>query len=71
VVWPPSFSGGNEARNGLAGSSIVKTTESGPREAILKTHLRVGKARGLSMKLLDWELGPCEGIFAKGGSNED
>jgi hypothetical protein len=36
----------------------------------LETHLRVGKASGLSTELSERELGPCEDILAR-GSNED
>ena len=66
LVWPPLCSRWNEAHSDLDGSSIVKTVGNGPGEAILKTHLRVGKARGLSMGLPNRELGPCVGIFMRG-----
>ena len=70
VVWSPPCTRGNKAHGILAGSSIVKTAGSGPREAISETHLHVGKARGLSAELPDWKIGPCEGILVR-GSNED
>jgi hypothetical protein len=70
VVWPLPCTRGIETRGGLAGSSIVKRAESGSGEAILDTHLRVGKARGLSTELPNRELDLCEGIVAR-GSNED
>ena len=62
--------GGNEARSVLAGSSIVKTAGGSLREAISEKHLRVGKDRGQSTELPNWDLGPYEGILAR-GSNED
>jgi hypothetical protein len=37
----------NEARDVLVGNSIVKTTESGLREGLEETHLRVGKTHRL------------------------
>ena len=42
----------------------------GLREGIPETHLRMGKAWGLSTELPDRELGPCEGFLAR-GSHED
>ena len=47
-----------------------KVILNGLGEAILETHLRLGKARGLFTKLPDRELGPCEGIVVR-DSNED
>jgi hypothetical protein len=40
VVWLPPYTKMNMVCDGLAGSLIVKMVESGPRETILKTHLR-------------------------------
>ena len=54
--------GGNKAHNVSVGSSIVKIAVSSPGMAISETHLHVGKAHGISMELVDWELGPCEGL---------
>jgi hypothetical protein len=53
---------GNKAYAILAESSIVKMARTSPREAITETHLHVGKARGLSTELSNWDLGPCEGL---------
>jgi hypothetical protein len=50
----------NEAYSVLTGSLIVKKVGSGLEEAISETHLHVGKARELSMELLDQDLGPCK-----------
>ena len=70
LVWPSPCTGENETHGDLAGSSIVKMVGSGLGEAILKTHLRVGKVQELSTELPDQKLGPCEGILAR-GSNKD
>ena len=70
VVWPPLCIRGDEARGGLARSSIVKTARSDLGEAISETHLRAGKARALFAELPDRDFGPCEDIIAR-GSNKD
>jgi hypothetical protein len=54
--------GGNEAHVVLAKSSIVKIAGSVSGEDISETHLRMGKARELSVELPNRELGPCEGL---------
>jgi hypothetical protein len=40
----------------------VKIAGSVSGEDISETHLRMGKARGLSVELPNRELGPCEGL---------
>lgn len=50
------YTRGDEACHVLARTSIVKTAGSSSGEAISEAHLCVGKAQGLSMKSLDWEL---------------
>ena len=70
VVWPPVYrreqgpwrfgrkldreDGGERSERGFATSGLTRDP----------------LARGLSMELPDWELGPCEGFLAR-GSNED
>lgn len=65
MVWPPSMYQGDKARDVLGGSSIVKMDLSDLGEAMMETHLRVGKSHGLPTKSLDRELEPCD------GSNDD
>ena len=73
VVWPSPCTGGNKARDILAGSLIVKMAGS-IRERLAGRHIGDPLARGeglrLSMELPDWELGPCKGFLAR-GSNKD
>ena len=69
VVWPPPCTRGNKAHGVLAGSFIVKTAGS-IRERLTGRHVGDPLARGEGPKLLDRELGPCEGFLAR-GSNED
>ena len=73
MVWPPPCTGGNKARDVLAGSLIVKMAGS-IRERLAGRHVGDPLARGegprLSTELPDRELGPCEGFLAR-GSNED
>ena len=73
VVRPPPCTEGNKARGVSAESLIVKTAGS-IRERLAGRHVGDPLARGegprLSMKLPDWELGPCEGFLVR-GSNED
>ena len=62
VVWPPPYIEGNMARDGLAGSLIVKTVGS-IWERLAVRHIGDPLARGegprLSIELPDQELGPC------------
>ena len=73
VVWPPPCTEGNKARGVSAESLIVKTMGS-IQERLAGRHVGDPLARRegprLSMELLDWEVGPCEGFLAR-GSNED
>ena len=73
VVWLPPCTRGNKARGVSTGSLIVKTAGS-IRERLVGRHvgdpLTHGEGPRLSMELPDWELGPCEGLLAR-GSNED
>ena len=73
VVWPPPCTEGNKARGISAGSLIVKTAGS-IWERLAGRHvgdpLVRGNGPGLSTKLPDRELGPCEGFLAR-GSDED
>ena len=73
MVWPSPCTGGNKARGISAGSLIVKTAGS-IRERLAERHIGDPLARGegprLSTELPDWELGSCEGFFAR-GSNKD
>jgi len=59
---------GNNARNVLAGSLIVKTAGS-IRERLAKRHvgdpLAYGEGLGLSTELPNRELGPCEGFLVR------
>ena len=61
VVWPPPCTGGNKARDILAGSLIVKTAGS-IQERLAGRHIGDPLARGegprLSTELPDRELGP-------------
>ena len=65
VVWPPLCTGGNKARDVLAGSLIVKTAGS-IRERLAGRHvgdpLACGEGPRLSTELPDQELGPYEGL---------
>ena len=73
MVWPSPYTGGNKARDVLAGSLIVKMAGS-IWERLAGRHVGDPLARGegprLSTELPDRELGPCEGFPAR-GSNED
>ena len=73
VVWPPSCTGGNKARDVLTRSLIVKTARS-IRERLVGRHigdpLVCGEGPRLSTELPNRELGPCEGFLAR-GFNED
>jgi len=53
-----SEDGGERSRRGFATSGLVRDP------------LACGEGPRLSMELLDWELGPCEGFLAR-GSNKD
>ena len=73
VVWSPPCTGGNKARDVLAGSLIVKTVGS-IRERLVERHIEDPLAHGeglrLSTKLPDRGLGPCERFLMR-DSNED
>ena len=68
VVWPPLYTEGNKARDGSAGSLIVKTVGS-IWERHAGRHIRDPLAYGEGPRL-STELGPCKGFLAR-GSNED
>jgi hypothetical protein len=71
VSRPPPCTGGNEARDVLAGSSIVETAGSVREEPEAEHHLRVEKARG-SLQIYSSEvLGPRVGFPLRRGTNED
>ena len=69
MVWPPPCTGGNKSHDVSARSLIVKMAGS-IRERLVGRHVGDPLARGEGPKLLDRELGPCEGFLAR-GSNED
>jgi hypothetical protein len=71
VSQPPLCTGGNEAHDILAGSSIVETAGSIREEPEAKHHLRVEKARGSLRSYLTKVLGPCVGYPLRRGTNED
>jgi hypothetical protein len=71
VSWPPPCTGGNEACDVLAESSIVEMAGSVREEPEAEHHLRVEKARdslrSYSTKVLD----PRVGFPLRRGTNED
>ena len=73
MVWPPPCTEGNKASGDLTGSLIVKMAGS-IQERLVGMHvgdpLAHGEGPRLSTELPDQELGPCEGLLAR-GSNED
>jgi hypothetical protein len=71
VSRPPPCTGGNEARDVSAGSSIVETAGSVREEPEAEHHLRVEKARD-SLRSYSFEvLGPRVGFPLRRGTNED
>jgi hypothetical protein len=71
VVWPPPCTEGNEVRNILAGSLIVKTVGSVLEEAEVVHHFARGEGPCLSTDLLDQVLGPRVGFPLHRGTNKD
>ena len=73
VIWLPPCTGGNKARGISTGSLIVKTARS-IQERLAGRHVADPLAHGegprLPTELPNWELGPCEGLLAR-GSNKD
>ena len=73
VVWPLPCTEGNKARGDSARSLIVKT-RGAVRERLVRRHIGDPLTRGegtrLSTELPDLEFSPCEGILAR-GSTED
>jgi hypothetical protein len=71
VSRPPPCTGGNEARDVSAGSSIVETVGSVQEEPEAEHHLRVEKARGSLRSYSTEVLGPHMGFPLRRGTNED
>jgi hypothetical protein len=71
VSWPPPCTGGNEAHDVSAGSSIVETVGSVREEPEAEHHLRVEKARGSLWSYSTEVLGPRVGFPLRRGTNED
>jgi hypothetical protein len=71
VSRPPPCTGGNEARDVSARSSIVETTGSIREESEAEHHLRVEKARGSLRSYSTEVLGPRVGFPLCRGTNED
>ena len=71
VSRPPPCTGGNEAHDVLAGSSIVETAGSVREEPEAEHHLRVEKAYGSLQSYLTEVLGPRVGFPLCRGTNED
>jgi hypothetical protein len=71
VSRPPPCTGGNEARNVSAGSSIVETAESVREEPEAEHHLRVEKARDSLRSYSTEVLVPRVGFPLRRGTNED
>jgi hypothetical protein len=67
----PPCTGGNEARDVSAGSSIVETAGSVREELEAEHHLRVEKARGSLRSYSTEVLGPRVGFPLRRGTNED
>jgi hypothetical protein len=62
VSQPPKCTGGNEARDVLAGSSIVETEGSTREEPEAEHHMHVEKARGSLRSYSTVVLGPRVGF---------
>jgi hypothetical protein len=71
VSWTPPCTRGNEARDVLAGSSIVETTGSIREEPEAEHYLRVEKAHGSLRSYSTVVLGPRVGYPLRRGTNED
>jgi hypothetical protein len=71
VSRPPPCTGGNEARDVSAGSSIVVTVGSVLEEPEAEHHLRVEKARDYLRSYSTMVLGPRVGFPLRRGTNED
>jgi hypothetical protein len=71
VSRPPPCTGGNEARDVSAGSSIVETTGSVQEEPEAEHHLLVEKARDSLRSYSTEVLGPRVGFPLHRGTNED
>jgi hypothetical protein len=71
VSWPPPCTGGNEAHDVSAGSSIVETVGSVREEPEAEHHLRVEKARGSLWSYSTEVLGSRVGFPLRRGTNED
>jgi hypothetical protein len=71
VSRSPPCTGGNEARNISAGSSIVETMGSIQEELEAEHHLRVEKARSSLRSYSTEVLGPRVGYPLHRGTNED
>jgi hypothetical protein len=71
VSRPPLCTGGNEARDVSARSSIVETAGSVREEPEAEHHLRVEKARGSLRSYSTVVLGPGVGFPLRRGTNED
>jgi hypothetical protein len=71
VSRPPPCTGGNEARDVSAGSSIVETTGSVREEPEAEHHLRMEKARGSLRSYSTEVLGLRVSFPLRRGTNED
>jgi hypothetical protein len=71
VSRPPPCTGGNEARDVSAGSSIVETAGSIREESEAEHRLRVEKDRGSLRSYSTEVLGPRVGFHLHRGTNED
>jgi hypothetical protein len=71
VSRPPPCTGGNEARDVSAESSIVETVGSVREEPEAKHHLHVEKARSSLRSYSVEMLGPHVGFPLRRGTNED
>jgi hypothetical protein len=71
VSRPPPCTGGNEARDVSAGSSIVETAGSVREEPEAEHHLHMEKARGSLRSYSAEVLGPRVGFPLRRGTNED
>ena len=71
VSQPPPCTGGNEAHDVLAGSSIVETAGSVRGEPEAEHHLRMEKAHGSLRSYSTEVLGPRMDFPLRRGTNED
>jgi hypothetical protein len=71
VSWPPPCTGGNEARDFSAGSSILEMAGSVREEPEAEHHLRVEKAHDYLRSYSTVVLGPRMGFPLHRGTNED